>query len=102
MAIFAKMASSYGLVGSFILVTVVMMAGYSLAGLIHQKRMGAAFSILLALVVAWVGGVIANGQQAAYGAELISSVSHGITDVKFITQSGSFLAIFGGIGILGA
>lgn len=101
MAIFAKMASSYGLVGSFILVTVVMMAGYSLAGLIHQKRMGAAFSILLALVVAWVGGVIANGQQAAYGAELISSVSHGITDVKFITQSGSFLAIFGGIGILG-
>ena len=48
MAIFAKMASSYGLVGSFILVTVVMMAGYSLAGLIHQKRMGAAFSILLA------------------------------------------------------
>ena len=101
MEIFAKMAASYGLVGSFILVTVVMLAGYSLANLLHQKRMGAAFSILLALVVAWVGGLISHGQQAAYGAELITSVTHGITDVKFITQSGSALAVFGGIGILG-
>ena len=78
-----------------------MLAGYSLANLLHQKRMGAAFSILLALVVAWVGGLISHGQQAAYGAELITSVTHGITDVKFITQSGSALAVFGGIGILG-
>ena len=101
MEIFATLASSYGLVGSFILVTVVMLAGYSLANLLHQKRMGAAFSILLALVVAWVGGMISHGQQAAYGADLIASVTHGITDVRFLTQSGSALAIFGGLGILG-
>lgn len=101
MEIFAKMAASYGLVGSFILVTVVMLAGYALADLLHQKRMGAAFSILLALVVAWVGGMISHGQQAAYGADLIASVTHGVTDVRFLTQSGSALAIFGGLGILG-
>ncbi len=101
METFAKMAASYGLVGSFILVTLVMLAGHGLGALLHQKKMGTAFSIILALVVAWVGGMISNGQQAAYGAELISGVTHGITDVKFITQGGKALAIFGGIGILG-
>lgn len=101
MTVFMKMAASYGLVGSFILVAVVMFAGYTLANLIGQKRMGSAFAIFFALVVAYIGGVISHGQQAAYGADVITSVSKGITDVKYVTESGAVYAIFAGIGTLG-
>ena len=93
MTIFAKMASGYGLVGSFILTAVVTFLGYKIAELIGQKRMGSAFAILLALVVAYIGGVIA-----------LTSASKGITDVVYAVGSGDSLkkyAIFGGIGILG-
>ena len=51
-----SLAVSYGLVGAFIVTAVVLMASYTLAGLVGQKRMGSAVAILLALVVAFVGG----------------------------------------------
>lgn len=101
MTIFAKMAASYGLVGSFIVVAVTTFLGYKLAELIGQKRMGSAFAILLALVVAYIGGVIAHKQLDA---GVINSASKGITDVVYWIGSGDNLkkyAIFGGVGILG-
>ncbi len=101
MTIFAKMAAGYGLVGSFIVVAVTTFLGYKLAELIGQKRMGSAFAILLALVVAYIGGVIAHKQLDA---GVINSASKGITDVVYWIGSGDNLkkyAIFGGVGILG-
>ena len=101
MEIFAKMAASYGLVGSFILVSVTTFVGYKIAELLGQKRMGSAFAIILALVIAYIGGVIAN-QQVDAG--IIEKASKGITDVVYATGAGEGLkkyAIFGGIGILG-
>ncbi len=101
MTIFAKMAAGYGLVGSFILVAVTTFIGYKLAEVIGQKRMGSAFAILLALVIAYIGGSIANKQLDA---GIISSASKGITDVVYAVGSGEEMkkyAIFGGIGILG-
>ena len=101
MTIFAKMAAGYGLVGSFILTAVVTFLGYKLAELIGQKRMGSAFAILLALVVAYIGGVIAHKQVDA---GVLTSASKGITDVVYWIGSGDNLkkfAIFSGVGILG-
>lgn len=101
MAIFAKMAAGYGLVGSFILVAVTTFCGYKLADLIGQKRMGSAFAIILALIIAYIGGVIAHGQLEA---GVLSSASKGITDVVYTVGAGEDMkkyAIFGGIGILG-
>ncbi|MCR5299373.1 MAG: malonate transporter subunit MadM [Erysipelotrichaceae bacterium] len=95
------MAAGYGLVGSFIVVAVTTFLGYKLAELIGQKRMGSAFAILLALVVAYIGGVIAHKQLDA---GVINSASKGITDVVYWIGSGDNLkkyAIFGGVGILG-
>ena len=66
MTIFAKMAAGYGLVGSFIIVAVTTLIGYKLAEIIGQKRMGSAFAILLALVIAYIGGSIANKQVAIF------------------------------------
>jgi malonate transporter MadM subunit len=101
MAVFAKMAASYGLVGSFILVAVTCWVGYTLAGLVGQKRMGSAFAIALALVIAYIGGVIANGQVSA---GILEKASKGITDVVVTVGTGEKMkkyAIFGGIGIMG-
>ncbi|MBR3168525.1 MAG: malonate transporter subunit MadM [Erysipelotrichaceae bacterium] len=101
MTIFAKMAAGYGLVGSFIIVAVTTFLGYKLAELIGQKRMGSAFAILLALVVAYIGGVIAHKQ---IDAGVLTTASKGITDVVYWIGSGDSLkkyAIFGGVGILG-
>lgn len=101
MEIFAKMTAGYGLVASFVLVAVVSWIGYKIADLIGQKRMGSAFAIILALVIAYFGGMIANKQVAA---GLIPSASKGITDVVLSFGSGDALkkyAVFGGIGLLG-
>ena len=72
------MATSYGLVGAFILVAVIMWVSYTFAGLIKQKRMGSAIAIMIALVVAFIGGKVTGGEK-------------GISDI----------AIFGGVGLLG-
>lgn len=101
MQIFAKMAAGYGLVGAFILVAVTTFIGYKLAEVIGQKRMGSAFAILLALIIAYIGGTIANKQLDA---GIITSASKGITDVVYAVGTGDEMkkyAIFGGIGILG-
>lgn len=73
-----SLGTSYGLVGAYILVAVVLFVGYALASAIGQKRMGSAFAIIIALVVAFIGGKITGGEK-------------GITDIAF----------FGGIGLLG-
>ena len=78
MKIFTSMATSYGLVGAFILVAVIMWVSYTFAGLIKQKRMGSAIAIMIALVVAFIGGKVTGGEE-------------GISDI----------AIFGGVGLLG-
>ena len=78
MKIFTSMATSYGLVGAFILVAVIMWVSYTFAGLIKQKRMGSAIAIMIALVVAFIGGKLTGGEK-------------GISDI----------AIFGGVGLLG-
>ncbi len=78
MKIFTSMATAYGLVGAFILVAVIMWGSYTFAGLLKQKRMGSAISIMVALVVAFIGGKITNGEK-------------GISDI----------AVFGGVGLLG-
>ncbi len=78
MKIFTSMATSYGLVGAFILVAVIMWVSYTFAGLIKQKRMGSANAIMIALVVAFIGGKVTGGEK-------------GISDI----------AIFGGVGLLG-
>lgn len=72
------MATSYGLVGAFILVAVIMWVSYTFAGLLKQKRMGSAIAIMVALVVAFIGGKITGGEK-------------GISDI----------AVFGGVGLLG-
>lgn len=72
------MATSYGLVGAFILVAIIMWVSYTFAGLLKQKRMGSAIAIMVALVVAFIGGKITGGEK-------------GISD----------LAVFGGVGLLG-
>ncbi len=78
MKIFTSMATSYGLVGAFILVAVIMWVSYTFAGLLKQKRMGSAIAIMVALVVAFIGGKITGGEK-------------GISDI----------AVFGGVGLLG-
>ncbi|MCI9163832.1 MAG: malonate transporter subunit MadM [Lachnospiraceae bacterium] len=78
MKIFVSMATSYGLVGAFILVAIIMWVSYTFAGLIKQKRMGSAIAIMVALVVAFIGGKITGGEK-------------GISDI----------AMFGGVGLLG-
>ena len=78
MKIFTSMATSYGLVGAFILVAVIMWVSYTFAGLIKQKRMGSAIAIMIALVVAFIGVKVTGGEK-------------GISDI----------AIFGGVGLLG-
>ena len=78
MKIFTSMATSYGLVGAFILVAVIMWVSYTFAGLIKQKRMGSAIAIMIALVVAFIGGKVTGGEK-------------GISDI----------AIFGGVGLVG-
>ena len=78
MKIFTSMATSYGLVGAFILVAVIMWVSYTFAGMIKQKRMGSAIAIMIALVVAFIGGKVTGGEK-------------GISDI----------ASFGGVGLLG-
>ena len=78
MKILESLAISYGLVGAFIVVAGILLAGRTLAQLIHQKQMGSAFAIMLALVVAFIGGKLTGGE-------------HGISD----------LAAFGGMSLLG-
>ncbi len=63
MKIFTSMATSYGLVGAFILVAVIMWVSYTFAGLIKQKRMGSAIAIMIALVVAFIGGKVTGGEK---------------------------------------
>ena len=72
------MVTAYGLVGAFILVAIIMWVSYTFAGLIKQKRMGSAIAIMVALVVAFIGGKITGGEK-------------GISDI----------AMFGGVGLLG-
>ena len=55
-----------------------MWVSYTFAGLIKQKRMGSAIAIMIALVVAFIGGKVTGGEK-------------GISDI----------AIFGGVGLLG-
>lgn len=73
-----SLMTSYGLIGAYILVAVVLWVGYGLAGLIGQKRMGSAFAIIIALAVAFIGGKITGGEK-------------GISDIE----------AFGGIALLG-
>ena len=95
MQIFAKMAAGYGLVGAFILVAVTTFIGYKLAEVIGQKRMGSAFAILLALIIAYIGGTIANKQMDA---GIITSASKGITDVVYAVGSGDEMKKYGILG----
>lgn len=63
MAILESLAVSYGLIAAFIVVAGLLLAGYTLAGLIGQKRMGSAIAIVLALVVAFIGGKLTGGSK---------------------------------------
>lgn len=70
--------TAYGLVGAFIVITAVMLMGYGIAKGVKQQRMGSAIAILLALVLAYIGGTITGG-------------SSGVSDI----------AAFSGIALLG-
>ena len=87
----------YGLVGSFIIVAVTTFLGYKLAELTGQKGMGSVFAILLALVVAYIGGVIAHKQ---IDAGVLTTASKGITDVVYWIGSTSGTA--GGLAAVDA
>ncbi len=78
MDIIVKIFTSYGLVAAFITIALVMLVGYRIAKLIKQERMGSAIAILIALVMAYIGGSITGG-------------SKGISNI----------AMFSGIGLMG-
>lgn len=63
MAMLESLFTSYGLIGAAMLVAVLLLAGYTIGGLIGQKRMGSAIAIMLALVVAYIGGSITGGSK---------------------------------------
>lgn len=63
MAVVESLFTSYGLIGAAMLVAVLLLAGYAIGGLIGQKRMGSAIAIMLALVVAYIGGSITGGSK---------------------------------------
>lgn len=63
MAMLESLFTSYGLIGAAMLVAVLLLAGYAIGGLIGQKRMGSAIAIMLALVVAYIGGSITGGSK---------------------------------------
>lgn len=78
MDIFVAMCGSYDLVGAFIVVAAIMLFAYGIAKIAKQERMGSAFAIILALILAYVGGSITGG-------------SSGLSDI----------AVFSGIAVLG-
>lgn len=63
MAVVESLFTSYGLIGAAMLVAVLLLAGYAIGGLIGQKRMGSAIAIMLALVVAYIGGAVTGGSK---------------------------------------
>ncbi|SNS55924.1 malonate transporter, MadM subunit [Anaerovirgula multivorans] len=69
---------SYGLVGAFGLIALIMLISYGLTGAIKQKRMGSAVAIIVGLVLAYIAGKITGG-------------SKGLADIE----------IFAGVGLLG-
>ncbi len=76
--IIEKIFTSYGLVGAFVLVAVIMMGSYTFAAAIKQKRMGSAIAIIVGLILAYVAGISTGG-------------SKGMSDIP----------IFAGMGLLG-
>ncbi len=70
--------TSYGLVGAFLLVAVIMLVSYGIASSIKQQRMGSAIAIVIGLALAFAAGKYTGG-------------SKGLADV----------ALFSGVGILG-
>jgi malonate transporter MadM subunit len=70
--------TSYGLVGAFLLVAVIMLVSYTFASSIKQRRMGSAIAIILGLVLAFVAGKYTGGTS-------------GVADI----------AVFSGFGLLG-
>ncbi len=69
---------SYGLVGAFLLVALIMLASYAFASSIKQRRMGSAIAIIAGLVIAYVSGKYTGGTS-------------GIADI----------GVFSGFGLLG-
>ncbi len=67
-----------GLVGAFGMVAVIIFLAYAIAKFIKQPKMGSAIAIIMALVLAYIGGSVTGG-------------SKGLSDI----------AIFGGFALLG-
>lgn len=68
----------YGLVGAFLIVTVILIISYTVAQSIGQKRMGSAIAIIVGLAIAFIAGKYTGGTK-------------GLADVP----------MFAGVGILG-
>ncbi len=75
-----------GLVGAFGMVAVIMVLAYSIAKFIKQPKMGSAIAIIIALILAYIGGKYTGANPEVY-----KSSSKGIADI----------AVFAGFGILG-
>lgn len=73
-----KIFTSYDIVAAFIIVAITMYLSYFFARSIKQERMGSAIAIMVALLLAFIGGKITSG-------------SKGLADI----------GIFSGLGILG-
>lgn len=69
---------SYGLVGAFGIVALIMLISYGFAGIIKQKRMGSAIAIIASLTLAYFAGKATGGEK-------------GLSDIP----------VFAGIGLLG-
>lgn len=70
---------SYNLVGSFMLISIIMILSYFLAGLFRQPKMGSAIAIIIGLILAYFFGRQTGGNS-------------GVADV----------AVFSGFGLLGS
>lgn len=64
--------TSYDLVVAFGLVAVIMIFAYSIAKFIKQPKMGSAIAMIIALILAYIGGTITGG-------------SNGIADIPIFT-----------------
>ncbi|MBU5436855.1 malonate transporter subunit MadM [Tissierella sp. MSJ-40] len=76
--IIIKLFTSYDLVAAFGIVALIMLISYGFASAIGQKRMGSAISIVVGLILAYIGGKYTGGKN-------------GLADIE----------IFAGIGLLG-
>ena len=76
--IIIELFTSYDLVAAFGIVALIMLVSYGFASVIGQKRMGSAISIVIGLILAYVGGKYTGGKN-------------GLADIE----------IFAGIGLLG-